>query len=110
GLIAYRGFTCIQAVGGVVFAQAERLLVGVSMGTVAVGAYSLAAQLAQPIAGSTASALHFLSPHLALRTARGGVASLRHSVSRAFVCNAGMVAAAAISLLLFGSRFMKVWA
>lgn len=109
-LVAYGGFTWIQAVGGVIFSQADRLLVGMSMGTVAVGAYSLAAQLAQPIAGGTASALHFLFPHIALRNARAGIASVRYTIYRAFVCNAAIILLAATPLLLFGSSFMRIWA
>ena len=109
-LIAYGGFTWIQAVSGVIFSQVDRLLVGLSMGTVALGAYSLAAQLAQPITGGTASALHFLFPHIALRNARDGIASLRYTIYRAFACNAAMILLAATPLFLFGSRFMRIWA
>jgi len=108
-LVAYGRFTWILALGAVIFSQVDRLLIGLSMGTAAVTAYSLAAQLAQPITGSAASALHFLFPHLAHRATHSGVGSVTRPTSRAFVCNAGLVLVEAIPLLLFGHLILRTW-
>ena len=109
-LAAFGGFTWLQAAGGVVAGQVDRLIVGVSMGGVAVAAYSFAAQLAQPIAGSTASGLHFLFPHLAHRVSHAGVSAARRPVAWAIACNVLIVGIETAPLLVFGHWALQKWA
>jgi len=108
-LLTFGGFTWIQTLGSIVFSQLDRLLVGLWLGSVIVTAYSLAAQLAQPIAGATAAALHFVFPQLAHRAAQSGVRAIARPVRRAFAWNTGIVLVQASGLLLFGRPLLESW-
>jgi O-antigen/teichoic acid export membrane protein len=109
-LLGFGAFSWLQAVSGVVFSQADRLFLGVSLGVLAVASYALCAQLAQPIYGFTASGLHFLFPHLAERNASRTTFDTRKAVLAALACNLLFVAAATAGLMLFGQRILLIWA
>jgi O-antigen/teichoic acid export membrane protein len=109
-LFAFGAFSWMQAVCGVIFSQADRLFLGVSLGAVAVASYALCAQMAQPIYGFAASGLHFLFPHLAGRSAAHSPSVLRKGVLTAFACNLLFVTASTAALLLFGQRILHAWA
>jgi O-antigen/teichoic acid export membrane protein len=109
-LLAFGAFSWLQAVSGVVFSQVDRLLLGVSLGAVAVASYALCAQIAQPIFGFAASGLHFLFPYLANRAASSGADPLRKPVLIAFACNLAFVAITTSALLFFGDRILHAWA
>lgn len=109
-LFAFGAFSWLQAVSGIVFSQADRLFLGVSLGALAVASYALCAQLAQPIHGFTASGLHFLFPHLAERSSSRSTSDLRKAVFVALACNLLFVAAATAALMFFGQRILLAWA
>jgi O-antigen/teichoic acid export membrane protein len=108
-LLAFGVFSWMQAVSGVVFSQADRLMLGVSLGAVAVTSYALCAQMAQPIYGFAASGLHFLFPYFSSRNASLSAASLRSPVLIAFACNLSFVAIMTGTLLLLGDRILHLW-
>ena len=103
-LLAFGAFSWLQAVSGIVFSQADRLFLGVSLGAFAVASYALCTQLAQPIYGFTASGLHFLFPHLAERSASRTPSDIRKAVLVALACNLLFVVAATTILMHFGQR------
>ena len=109
-LVGFGAFSWLQAVSGVIFSQADRLFLGVSLGAVAVASYALCTQLAQPIYGFAASGLHFLFPHLAERNASRSEGKVRKTICFAFVCNLLFVCVAAAILLLFGQDILRMWA
>jgi O-antigen/teichoic acid export membrane protein len=109
-LLGFGVFSWLQAVSTVVFSQADRIFLGVSLGAVAVASYALCTQLAQPIWGFAASGLHFLFPHLAERSAVQSSSGTRRAVLIAFACNLLFVAVAAATLMLFGERTLRSWA
>lgn len=109
-LLATGSFPWIQALGGVIFAQMDRILLGVSAGAAVVAPYMLCVQFSQPIHGITASGLQFLFPYLSRRVEEASPASLRRTLLLAFACNAAMVACSAIGLLLIGDYLMTRWA
>jgi O-antigen/teichoic acid export membrane protein len=109
-LLGFGAFSWLQAVSSVVFSQADRLFLGVSLGAVAVASYALCTQLAQPIYGFAASGLHFLFPHLAGRSASQATSGTRNTVFIAFVCNLLLVAIATAGLMLFGLPILRTWA
>jgi O-antigen/teichoic acid export membrane protein len=106
---SFGGFTWLQAVSGVLFSQADRLLLGTVLGASAVSYYGICVQMAQPIHGLTAAGLHFLFPHLALRFASGKLAALRHPVYSAMAVNALLTAIFTAGLMLFGPRLLWLW-
>lgn len=101
-------FTWLQATGSAVFGQVDRLFVGIAFGAVAVGAYSLCIQLAQPIAGVAASAFHFIFPMLA-RTGAGQQSRIARPLILAFACNVLLVTTAALILLFVGGHLLRAW-
>ncbi len=109
-LLGFGMFSWLQAVSGVIFSQADRLLLGVSLGAVAVASYALCVQMAQPIYGFASSGLHFLFPYLASRSGSQSPSQLRKAVLLAFGANLLFVAAAGAALLLFGPHILRIWA
>jgi O-antigen/teichoic acid export membrane protein len=103
-------FAWLQALGGVIFGQADRILLGVSLGAVVVAPYALCVQFAQPIFGLTASGLHFLFPYLSAQAEQRSRREFRRTVVKAFACNLLLVAVGAALLLLLGVRLIRMWA
>ena len=108
-LFGFGIFSWIQAVSGVIFSQADRLIMGVTLGATVVTSYALCVQMAQPIYGLAASGLHFLFPYLSGRRGTASTAVLRKAVFVAFLANLLLVAAGTAMLLLFGGRVLQAW-
>ena len=103
-------FVWLQAVGAVVFGQLDRILLGVSLGALAVAPYSLCVQFAHPIFGLSAAGLNFLFPYLSRRASTLSSAALKRTLLKAFACNLLLVACGAGLLLLLGPRLLRLWA
>jgi O-antigen/teichoic acid export membrane protein len=103
-------FVWLQALCAVVFGQLDRILLGVSMGALAVAPYALCVQFAHPIFGLTASGLNFLFPYLSGHAATMSSAMLRRALLKAFTCNLLLVGCGAGILLLVGNRLLRLWA
>ena len=108
-LFSVGAFSWLLAVSGVVFTQADRLLLGVSLGATTVTAYALCVQMAQPVYGIAASGLHFLFPYLSARNAISEPAAIRKAVLAAFAVNLLIVAVGAGLLLLYGPVALYAW-
>ncbi len=108
-LFQFGAFSWLLAVSSVIFTQADRLLLGVSLGATTVTAYALCVQMAQPIYGIAASGLHFLFPYLAARNAVSRPAAIRKAVLVAFSVNLLTVAIGGGALLLFGRAVLHAW-
>jgi O-antigen/teichoic acid export membrane protein len=106
---AFGTFSWMQAVAGVVFSQADRLLIGLTLGAPAVAYYGLCVQVAQPIHGLIASGMHFLFPHLSVRCAVGEITALRHTVLAAFRVNAMLVIILSLFSFVFSKAILKAW-
>jgi O-antigen/teichoic acid export membrane protein len=107
-LLGFGIFTWMQAVGGLLFGQVDRLIAGVSMGAAAVTSYALCVQMAQPIYGLAAAGLHFLFPYLSARSTGHSLETLRRAVLYAFGANVLLVSAGTSILLIFGVSLLKV--
>jgi O-antigen/teichoic acid export membrane protein len=103
-------FVWLQAVGAVVFGQLDRILLGVSLGALAVAPYSLCVQFAHPIFGLSAAGLNFLFPYLSGRAGTLSRAALKRTLLKAFACNLLLVSCGAGLLLLWGPRLFRLWA
>jgi O-antigen/teichoic acid export membrane protein len=108
-LVGFGAFSWVIAVTGVVFTQADRLILGVSLGAATVTAYALCVQLAQPIYGFASSGLHFLFPYLAARTSESQPAMLRKPILAAFAVNLLLVLAGTVAVLTMGQPLLSVW-
>lgn len=109
-LLGVGKFTWIQALGGVIFSQFDRLLLGVSLGAAAVAPYSLCVQFSQPLHGLTASGLQFLFPYLSVRVETLSTAELKRTLVKVLLCNLALVACGAGTLLLIGRWLLRTWA
>lgn len=109
-LLIFGAFVWFQALGGVIFTQFDRILLGVSFGAHAVAPYALCVQFAQPITGVTASGLSFLFPYLSRNAETMSPKVLRHTLYKAFAANLAGVGCSAGALLLVGHRLLRLWA
>lgn len=109
-LLKFGAFVWFQAVGGVIFTQFDRILLGVSLGAHAVTPYALCVQFAQPITGVTASGLSFLFPYLSRQAETMSSKTLRHTLYKAVAVNLAGVGCCAGTLLLVGNRLIQIWA
>ena len=109
-LFGFGLYSWLQAIAGVLFSQIDRLLLGVSLGAVAVASYALCVQLAQPLFGLTAAGLHFLFPYLSGRVDNISRATLQRTLRKAFGLNLLLVAIGTALLLAFGQRLLQTWA
>ncbi|MGB6687468.1 MAG: polysaccharide biosynthesis protein [Terracidiphilus sp.] len=103
-------FVWLEALGGLIFGQFDRILLGVSLGALAVAPYALCVQFAQPMVSLTASALNFFFPYLSSRASTISNAALKRVLLKAFICNFALVACCAVPLLLFGNSVIRLWA
>ena len=108
-LSSFGAFSWLQAIAGVFFSQADRLLLGLTLGASAVAYYGVCVQMTQPIHGLTAAALHFLFPHLSRHNASGNQATMRRSIGLAIKVNIGLSALLTAVVLTFGRRFLDLW-
>jgi len=110
-LFGFGLYSWLQAIAGVLFSQIDRLLLGVSLGAVAVASYALCVQLAQPLFGLTAAGLHFLFPYLSGRVDNISRATLHRTLRKAFGLNLLLVAIAQTTapffpLVIIGSALL----
>ncbi len=108
-LFSFGIFSWMQAVSSVLFSQADRLILGASLGAATVTAYALCVQIAQPIYGLAAAGLHFLFPYLAARQATSTLSALRRRVAIAFTANLAFVALVTVLALLCGNTLLRLW-
>ena len=109
-LLGFGVFSWIQSLGGVIFSHLDRVIVGVTLGAVAVAPYTLCVQFAHPIFAGTASGLQFLFPYLSSRVGVLTPAELRQTLLKVFLCNVLLIAAGASLLMIFGDRLIQAWA
>jgi O-antigen/teichoic acid export membrane protein len=108
-LFGFGAFSWLLAVASVLFTQADRLLLGVSLGATTVTAYALCVQMAQPIYGIASSGLHFLFPYLSGRNTVSPPAAIEKAILTAFAVNLLIVATGTGVLLLFGHAALYAW-
>jgi O-antigen/teichoic acid export membrane protein len=102
-------FSWVQAVAGCIFNQADRLLIGVLLGTSAVAYYSVCVQAAQPIHGLIAAGLHFLFPHLSARLSKAPASQLRAIVLSILQLNVAAAVILCVPLVLFSNLTLRLW-
>jgi O-antigen/teichoic acid export membrane protein len=102
-------FVWLQALGGVIFGQLDRILLGLFLGATAVAPYSLCVQFAHPLFGAVASGLHFFFPYLSTQAGLVPNSTLRQTVLKAFACNLSLVCLGATLLFLVGDHLLTIW-
>lgn len=108
-LFGFGIFSWLQAISSVVFSQADRLWLGVSLGATAVTSYALCVQMAQPIYGVAAAGLHFLFPYLAGRWSGSEQGQMGKAITIAFASNLLFVLCSTVLLVSAGPVLLKAW-
>ena len=108
-IMSFGVFSWVQALAGVFFYNADRLIVGAIMGTSALGIYAVCVQATQPIHGITSAALNFVFPHISARHEAGESHALRRSFRIATWTNIGFVLLLSAPLILFGRQILTLW-
>jgi O-antigen/teichoic acid export membrane protein len=106
------GFGCfswLQALSAVIFGQADRLVIGVLLGTPAVAIYALCDQAAQSIHGVIAAGFHVLFPHLSARVERESLAEVRRTLRTAFQWNALLAVALGVPVIVLSRPILALW-
>jgi len=110
-LLCGRGvFLWLQTLGGIIFSQLDRIMLGTYLGALAVAPYSLCVQFTHPIYGLTGAALNFLFPYLSSLSVSQSPAVFRQTLMKAFALNVVLVAFPTVLLLVFGERIIGIWA
>lgn len=108
-VIYFGAVSWLLGLSGMAFNQLDRLIVGLFLGPVEVGYYSVCAQATQPIHGIVASGLHFLFPHLSTRVATDDPVAVARSIKRALVWNVVLAVLLAVPLTFFSRPFLTFW-
>ncbi|WP_158791804.1 oligosaccharide flippase family protein [Granulicella sp. L60] len=108
-LFSFGTYSWLLAVASVIFSQADRLILGISLGAATVTTYALCVQLAQPIYGISASGLHFLFPYLSGRKNSADNVALGKTIVRAFSVNLFLVSLGTVVVLFFGRPLLNAW-
>ncbi len=108
-LMSFGLFSWIQAISGMLFSQADKLILAMALGASAVSYYAVAIQVTQPVHGLTAAGLHFIFPYLSGRYAAGDAASLRAPILRIFGCNLACSALFTLAAIFFGATVLERW-
>jgi O-antigen/teichoic acid export membrane protein len=108
-VFAFGSFSWLQALAGVVFAYADRFLVGILLGAGPIAIYVLCVQAAQSIHGICAALFNFLLPHLSSRCESGEFRASRQVFHWAVWANVVIAAGLALPLILGGRSLLTVW-
>ena len=102
-------FSWLQTLAGCIFCYADRLLIGVMLGTSSVAYYSVCVQAAQPIHGLIAAGLHFLFPHLSARLSVAPATELKPLVLSILTLNVVCAILLSVPLALLSKPILHLW-
>jgi O-antigen/teichoic acid export membrane protein len=108
-VMSFGAASWLLGLSGMAFNQVDRLLVGVFLGPIEVGYYSVCTQATQPIHGIVASGLHFLFPHLSAKMANAEPVAVQRSIKRALGWNLVLALLLSTPLTLYSRNFLTFW-
>lgn len=108
-LTSFGLYSWVEAVAGMFFSQADKLILALTLGASAVSYYGVCVQITQPIHGLTAAGLHFIFPYLSGRHAAGSVPAVRGPILRLCACNLACSLLFTLAMSLFGTSVLERW-
>ena len=108
-LASFGAFSGIQSIANIIFTQADRLLVGATIGPAAAGAYSICLQLVQPIQTICAQAFNFVVPRISHKAEAGDHASAQHFLRNILMISVALSVALSLPLLLAGKPLLSFY-
>lgn len=99
----------LQGVGGMLFAVADRFLVGALLGASSLAYYSIATQLAMQIHAATAAAVSVIFPRISRLLESGQVSRAKSTMAFAFLGSLLLGSLLASALFWFGPPLLTAW-
>lgn len=108
-LASFGAFSGVQSIANVIFTQADRLIVGATIGPAAAGAYSICLQLVQPIQTICVQAFNFVFPRISHNTEAGDHASAQYFVRTMLAISVCLTLLLSLPLLLAGKPLLSLY-
>jgi O-antigen/teichoic acid export membrane protein len=108
-LARFGAFSGVQSIANIIFTQADRLIVGATMGPAAAGAYSICLQLVQPIQTICVQAFNFVFPRISHKTEAGEHAAARYFVRTMLTISVTLTLLLSLPLLLAGRPLLSLY-
>lgn len=108
-LFGFGMYSWAQGLGGMIFSQADFLLIGAILGSTQLAYYAVCVQLAQQIHGLPAAAFSFLFPLISSRYERNGRTGLKELFGRCVALNVVFAAVLAAPLVFWGRPILTLW-
>ncbi len=102
-------FSWMQGVGGILFSQADRLVVGATLGLREVSYYVICTQIAQQVHLLCSAGFHFVLPLVSRNWAGKGRDDTRRLYARARLFNVAAATGLAAAVLVGGRPFLAAW-
>jgi len=102
-------YSWLSAIAGTIFAQADVLLVGVLLGTVAVTYYSVCQKLAMQVHAFLAAGSAFLFPMSSVAAEQGDLRQMKRIYTHALSLIAVLSAAIGVPIFLFSQSILTHW-
>lgn len=99
----------VQGIIGILTQQADRLVVGATLGASSFAVYSICTQLAMPVHSVTSAGLQSLFPRLGRLLASGDTAAYRATLHRALWINVCVVVCLTVPLMVWSSQVLHRW-
>ncbi len=103
----FGGWVWVQSIGSMLFAVADRLLIGALLGAEPLARYAIALQLAQQVQTIPAAGAQVLLPTVAQRAAAGQ--DYRRLAIRATLALSAVALAGALALVIVGRPLLALW-
>lgn len=101
-------FSWLQALAGIVFSHADRLMVGAMLGTTAVAYYAICVQVAQTIHGLAAAAFNVVFPYVSHRHS-GDNSALSRVLRVGLAANLVLTLTLALPLIFLSKWILTLW-
>ncbi len=108
-LASFGAFSSIQSIANIIFTQADRLIIGATIGPAAAGAYSICLQLVQPIQTICVQAFNFVFPRISHKTEAGEHADAKHFARNMLTISASLTLLLSLPLLLAGKQLLSLY-
>jgi len=102
-------YAWLQSTAELIFTQADRLVIGATLGTSAIGVYSVCLQLAQCIHSSQSAGFSVLFPAISRRSQATSPATFLMDAKRLILLNVAISFALAAPVILFGDAILAFW-
>jgi O-antigen/teichoic acid export membrane protein len=102
-------YSWIQGAAGLVFSQADKLLIAATLGAGSLTYYTLCVQVAQQIHGLPGAVFSFLFPHISARHESGNKRNLKKTYYLAVLANAVLSVTLTLPLVVLSKRILTIW-